>query len=204
MSRIRVQVFAPDPISAAGVSSSLRFRPEVELVERDDYDVAVMVTTALGESELELIRRQRRSLERKVVLICHDPTSEELFAAVEAGAGALLLRRNVNDDHLLRAIRGVATGHGSLPPELLGRFLDEVAAHRHTGARNGRPDPMSVTAREKQVLRLLAEGHSTSEIADSLAYSERTIKNAIYALVTRWQLRNRAHAVAFAVRAGLI
>jgi DNA-binding NarL/FixJ family response regulator len=54
------------------------------------------------------------------------------------------------------------------------------------------------------VLRLVAEGHDTSEIADQLCYSERTVKNVLHDITTRLQLRNRTHAVAYAVREGLI
>ena len=61
-----------------------------------------------------------------------------------------------------------------------------------------------LTHRELRVVRLLADGYSTAEIARELAYSERTIKNSIHDLTTRLQLRNRSHAVAFAVRQGLI
>jgi DNA-binding NarL/FixJ family response regulator len=61
-----------------------------------------------------------------------------------------------------------------------------------------------LTQRELTVLRLLADGYSTREIARRLSYSERTIKNSIHDMVTRFKLRNRAHAVAFAVRQGLI
>ena len=58
--------------------------------------------------------------------------------------------------------------------------------------------------REIEVLRLLAEGLSTREVARRLAYSERTIKNVVYDLTTRYGLRNRTHAVAVAVRAGVV
>ena len=61
-----------------------------------------------------------------------------------------------------------------------------------------------VTRRERQVLALLAEGHSTREVAQRLAYSERTIKNIIHGVTSRLNLRNRLHAVAYALRAGLI
>ena len=61
-----------------------------------------------------------------------------------------------------------------------------------------------LTQRELTVLRLIAEGYSTSEVATRMAYSERTIKNSIHDLVSRFHLRNRTHAVAFAVRQGLI
>jgi DNA-binding NarL/FixJ family response regulator len=55
-----------------------------------------------------------------------------------------------------------------------------------------------------EVLRLLADGLDTSEIAHKLAYSERTVKNVVHDVTTRLQLRNRSHAVAYALREGLI
>lgn len=67
------------------------------------------------------------------------------------------------------------------------------------------PSPEArVTRRERQVLALLAEGHSTREVAQRLAYSERTIKNVLQEFTTRLQLRNRTQAVAYAVRRGWI
>nr|WP_281497227.1 helix-turn-helix transcriptional regulator [Ornithinimicrobium sp. F0845] len=61
-----------------------------------------------------------------------------------------------------------------------------------------------LTPREAQVLRLVADGHDTAEIARELCYSERTVKNVLHDLTTRLQLRNRSHAVAYALREGLI
>jgi len=61
-----------------------------------------------------------------------------------------------------------------------------------------------LAARECDVLRLVAEGFGTEEIAAKLCYSERTVKNVLYGLMTRCGLNNRAHAVAYALRAGAI
>ena len=61
-----------------------------------------------------------------------------------------------------------------------------------------------LTPRETEVLRLVADGHDTSEIATRLCYSERTVKNVLHDLNIRLQLRNRSQAVAYAVREGLI
>ena len=61
-----------------------------------------------------------------------------------------------------------------------------------------------LTEREVEVLRLVADGFDTAEIAKKLSYSERTIKNILHDVVSRFGLRNRAHAVAYALREGLI
>jgi DNA-binding NarL/FixJ family response regulator len=91
-----------------------------------------------------------------------------------------------------------------MPPDLLGRLLSQVASlQRHLLTPRGLTFA-GLTQREVQVLSLVAEGSSTQEIAMRLAYSERTIKNIIHDLTTRLQLRNRSHAVAYALRRGLI
>ena len=64
--------------------------------------------------------------------------------------------------------------------------------------------PLGLVARERDVLRLLADGLDTRSISGTLSYSERTVKNVLHDLNTRLQLRNRSHAVAYAVREGLI
>ncbi|SDZ07167.1 regulatory protein, luxR family [Saccharopolyspora shandongensis] len=63
---------------------------------------------------------------------------------------------------------------------------------------------MELTEREVDVLRLMADGWCTAEIAGGLGYSERTVKNALSSVTSRLKLRNRAHAVAYALRAGII
>ena len=75
----------------------------------------------------------------------------------------------------------------------MSRLQRDVLAPRGIG-------PAGLTERERDVLRLLADGLDTAEIAGQLAYSERTIKNIIHDLTTRLNLRNRSHAVAYAVK----
>ena len=91
-----------------------------------------------------------------------------------------------------------------MPPDLLGRLLEQVGRlQRQVLAPRGLAFS-GLTPRETEVLRLVAEGHDTSEIASRMCYSERTVKNVLHDLTTRLQLRNRAHAVAYAMREGLI
>ena len=61
-----------------------------------------------------------------------------------------------------------------------------------------------LASREIEVLRLIAEGYDTTEVAKALSYSERTVKNVLHDVTSRLQLRNRSHAVAYALREGLI
>ena len=116
----------------------------------------------------------------------------------------MLRRSEATPDALARACARVARGQGEVPADLLGQLLDQVGKlQRHVLAPRGLTFA-GLTARETEVLRLVAEGHCTSEIATRLCYSERTVKNVLHEVTTRLQLRNRSHAVAYAVREGLI
>jgi DNA-binding NarL/FixJ family response regulator len=91
-----------------------------------------------------------------------------------------------------------------VPPDLLGRLLDQVGRlQRQVLAPRGLTFT-GLATREIEVLRLVADGLSTGEIAVELCYSERTVKNVLHDITTRLHLRNRSHAVAYALRQGLI
>lgn len=123
---------------------------------------------------------------------------------VACGISAIVWRREATEKQLVQAVVAAARGDGNLPGDLLGRLINQVGAlHRSAAGRDGVPTS-GLTPREAEVLRLVADGLDTGEIASELAYSERTIKNIMHGLTTRFQLRNRAHAVAYALREGYI
>jgi len=125
-------------------------------------------------------------------------------AAAEVGVRGLLRRSEATCDALVRTIVRVAAGEGDVPADLLGRLLEQVGRlQRQVLAPRGLAFT-GLTPRETEVLRLVAEGHDTSEIAARMCYSERTVKNVLHDLTTRLQLKNRTHAVAYAMREGLI
>ena len=206
--RIRVQVLAADPVSEAGVASQLRFRAELEVVPANGTDqkpdVVVVVADEVDEERLRTVRAVRRAGRSRVVLVASELDGRSVLAAVEAGASGIVRRREATPDRLSATIRAAANGDGTLPPDLLGRLLQQVGDPRHTHGMVRGLTFGGLTQRELRVLQLLADGMSTSEIARELAYSERTIKNAIHDLTSRLNLRNRSHAVAFALRQGLI
>ena len=209
---IRVAVHASDPILHAGTVASLSAAHDVVVLSADlstagvgeieaGFDVAVVVADSLDEHTSDTIARVRRCGGPRVVLVVESVDGRAVLAAVEAGTGALLRRAEATSERLLQAVRRVAAGEGMLPADVLGRLLQRGQSKEPTG---GRLTFGGLTQRELTVLRLVAEGYSTAEIASQLTYSERTIKNALHDLAMRFQLRNRSHAVAFAVREGLI
>lgn len=203
----RVRVRASDPVSEAGVASQLRVQHDLEVLSSDSParpDVVVLVADRVDEPTAAAIRNTRDAGGPRVVLVVGAVDGVEVLSAVESGVAAIVRRAEATPDRLSTAIRAAATGDGHLPPDLLGRLLQQVGdAQRKVTTPTGLTFG-GLTQRELTVLRLIAEGYSTSEIATRMAYSERTIKNSIHDLVSRFHLRNRTHAVAFAVRQGLI
>jgi DNA-binding NarL/FixJ family response regulator len=172
--------------------------------EVDNADVAVVAADEVDDETLRVIKAIQRSGGPRVVLVVARPDDGGLVTAVEAGACGLLRRSEATPEILTRAVVAAAQGDGTVPPDLLGRLLSQVGRlQRHVLAPRGLTFS-GLTERELGVLKLVAEGMDTSEIAQQLAYSERTIKNIIHDITTRFHLRNRSHAVAFALRQGLI
>ena len=201
----RVRVRATDPVSEAGVASQLRVQHDLEVLSSDSParpDVVVLVADRVDEPTAAGIRATRDSGGPRVVLVVGSVDGVEVLAA--AGVAAIVRRCEATPDRLSTAIRAAATGDGHLPPDLLGRLLQQVGDAQRKAVAPAGLTFGGLTQRELTVLRLIADGYSTSEIATRMAYSERTIKNSIHDLVSRFHLRNRTHAVAFAVRQGLI
>ncbi len=207
MERTTVHVHAWDPISRAGVASQLRPRPEVRVVGEDEADraqVAVVVVDGVDDDAIQLLHVVQRRGDSRTVLVAGRLDDGDLVTAVEAGVVGLVRRSEATPERLVKVITGAASGEGAVPSDLLGRLLDQVGARQR-----GFLGPRGLTfnglaAREVEVLRLVADGCDTSEIARRLAYSERTVKNVLHDVTTRLQLRNRSHAVAYALRQGLI
>jgi DNA-binding NarL/FixJ family response regulator len=180
-----------DGVAAAWADPALE-RADVVLV---DYDV----------EELHGFIRSLREQTGGNVLVCSSRCDEqELFAAVQAGALGYLWKETLTPETLATSLRTAATGSGVLAPELLGALLRTIT---RVSRELLEPRGMSLsplTVREKQVLRLVAEGHPTREVARQLSYSERTVKNVIHDVVTKFNARSRSQAVAAAVREGLI
>jgi DNA-binding NarL/FixJ family response regulator len=204
---VTVYIYAEDSISQAGVTAQLRGRPEVRIVDPTDVDqaaVALVVTDTLTDETVRVLHALQRGSRPRTVLIARVVDDATLVAAAEAGVGGLLRRETASADALVRAVVRVAAGEGEIPADLLGRLLDQVGKlQRQVLAPRGLVFS-GLSDREAAVLKLIANGHDTAEIAVRLCYSERTVKNILHDVTTRFQVRNRSHAVAYAMREGLI
>ncbi|MEU6996592.1 LuxR C-terminal-related transcriptional regulator [Streptomyces sp. NPDC046465] len=202
--RVRVSVTAPDPISREGVLSQLRRHPEIDLSgDSGPATVALIVEDNLDEAALTRLRRTVRSEGARAVLVAGTVREHELLDVIECGVGAIVWRREATAQRLVHAVLTAAKGDGDLPADLLGQLIGQVR-RLHRGGDDQPGYFLSFTKREVDVVRLVAEGFDTSEIAMKLSYSERTVKNVMHGLTTRLHLRNRAHVVAYALREGYI
>ena len=206
-SAVKVQVVADDEVSELGVRAQLRGQPGVRILESgagDEAEVTIVVSDAMDDATARALRRARGNSQRPVVSVVNRIDDAGLMTAVEAGASAIVPRRDATPERLAHATCSVANGNGDLSSDLLGRLLEQVGNLQRSVLAPRGLNPTGLTDREVEVLRLVADGCDTAEIAASLCYSERTVKSVIHDITTRLQLRNRAHAVAYAVRAGLI
>jgi DNA-binding NarL/FixJ family response regulator len=208
----RVLVFARDPISRAGVASQLIGVPGIEVIEPGDArspEVAVVVTDVVDEEVFRVVRTIRRGSVAHVVVVAGVVDTSSILTALEAGATGFLRRSRADREHLSHVVDKVRRGESVLPPGTAERLHDENGGDDRSGGLSqslaaSQAVAHRLSTRDLEVLRLLADGCDTTEIAERLAYSEPTIKNVIQRLFDRLQVRNRPHAVAVALRTGII
>jgi len=204
--RIPVYLYAGDPISHAGVAGQLRHRPEIQILDHQDAEraaVAVVVADVVGEETLRVLRGLRCG-GAKLVVVATQLDDADLVAVVEVGVAGLVRRAEATPERLVQVIASAAAGDGAVPPDLLGRLLNQVGRLQRQVLGPRGLTFSGLAERELQVLRLVADGLDTAEIAVKLSYSQRTVKNVLHDITSRLQLRNRSHAVAYALRHGLI
>ncbi|MFI9275590.1 response regulator transcription factor [Kitasatospora sp. NPDC052896] len=202
----RVSVVALDPLLEAGATSALRCCPEVAVVvPGEQADVTVLIVDRVTDEVLDAIRRTRAAVHRPdVVLVATDLAASEVLHAIAAGARGLLRRHEASATSLAHTVLAAAGGDCTVPPDLLADLLEQGIGE--SGAAPNRPGLAGavLNERERAVLRLVADGCDTHEIARELCYSTRTVTSVLHDVTHRFRLRNRAHAVAYALRAGLL
>ncbi|MGP3948770.1 LuxR C-terminal-related transcriptional regulator [Streptomyces sp. 7N604] len=205
--RVTVAVYAADPVLRAGIVHQLRQRPEVDLLDDADAEQAeasLVVVDTVDDDVATLLNRLRHNSSTRSGLVVSTLGSGALQRVIECGVSAVLRRSEADQDQLLNLVLAIANNEGVLPGDLLGKLLAHVGGLQRSALDPRGLSLSTLTTREADMLRLVAVGLDTSEIARKTAYSERTVKNVLREVITRLQLRNRAHAVGYALRNGLI
>ena len=197
-----------------GLVASLELLDAVDAVDCADGTAAAWEHPALVHADVVLvdpsivggtafIRAAGEALDARVIACAATCDEQAARAALEGGAVGYLRKDTLTLDVLQAALAAAVAGAMVVAPSVLAETLRDGPANAPSD-RPARPAAPPLSEREQRVLALVAEGHQTREIATQLCYSERTIKNVLHNIVTKLNARSRSHAIAYAVREGLI
>lgn len=219
-SQIRILIADDHAVVRSGLHSILDMEGDLAVVgEASDGHQAlalaqellpdiVLMDIKMGDWDgVTATRRIRNSVPstRVIVLTNHDQ-DELVFSSIRAGASGYLLKE-VTAAQLANAIRTVADGFSLIYPSIAARVLDEFGRLRSTplaGGSGGEDESYhDLTAREREVLQLIAQGRSNKEIAGDLKISERTVKTHVSNIFGKLELTDRTQVALYAHKRGL-
>jgi DNA-binding NarL/FixJ family response regulator len=173
------------------------------LVAEREPEVVLMDLRMPRVDGVEATRRIKAAHPRvQIVVLTTYSDDESVFAALQAGARGYLTK-DAGAEEIARAIDAVRDGAAQLDPAVQRRLVDALASGAQQPRRRRDNLPDGLTQREVEVLTLIADGKSNSEIARELFISEATVKTHINNLFAKAGLRDRAQAVTYAYRKGL-
>jgi DNA-binding NarL/FixJ family response regulator len=195
-----IEVVAEAPDGESAVRLARRYRP----------DVVLMDVRMPGLDGLEATRRllgddpgsAAPATPPRIIILTTFDLDEYVYAALRAGASGFLLK-DVTPEHLVGAVRTVAIGDALLAPAITRRLVERLARPRVGGVESSAM-LSTLTARETEVLGLVARGMSNAEVAAALFVTEATVKTHVAAILSKLGLRNRAQVVVFAYESGLV
>jgi DNA-binding NarL/FixJ family response regulator len=175
----------------------------LDLLSRYTVDVALMDIRMPNLDGIEATRRvAERSPGTHVLMLTTFDLNEYVYEALRAGASGFLLK-DAPPERLVDAIRVVASGDALLAPSITRRVIEEFS--RRPPPRDGLPPELSdLTARELEVLKYVARGHSNAEIAKELFLGETTVKTHVARILQKLHVRDRVQAVVLAYETGLV
>ncbi len=185
--REEFQVVAEAGTMAEAIAAARRFQPDLVVMD-------VRLPDGSGVEACREIRSERP--ETKVVMLTSYPDEEAVLSAIIAGASGYLLKQ-IRGRDLVAALQSVARGDSLLDPGVTERVLERV----RRAATGGEQDELSqLTAQERKILLLVAEGKTNKEIAGEVFLSDKTVKNYVSSILSKLNLERRAQAAAFVAK----
>ncbi|USQ76483.1 response regulator [Ornithinimicrobium cryptoxanthini] len=211
---IRVLLVDDQPLLLSGFAMILSTEDDIEVVGQARDGREGVAAVAELEPDVVLMDVQMPVLDgieatraiawrTKVVILTTFDRDDYLFDALAAGASGFLLK-NADPDDLVDAVRTVASGHALLAPEVTSRVISRMAEGRAGGSIRHDASLERLTAREREVLELVARGLSNAEIAAEMFVGDATVKTHVSNVLAKLHLRDRVQAVVFAYEAGLV
>ena len=172
----------------------------IEAARRTQPDLVLMDITMPHMSGLEALRQIRVELpDVKVVMLTVSDDDTDLLEAIKAGASGYLVK-NLNAEEFLQILSGLEHGEVAMTRQTTARLI-----HGFTQPPPPQPDGReTLTAREIELLRLVAQGLSNKAVAQKLSLSENTIKYHLKNILQKLGVQNRTEAASYAIRAGLL
>jgi DNA-binding NarL/FixJ family response regulator len=174
----------------------------IRCVEQSGPDLVLMDLSMPKMDGLDaIVEIKRRTPETKLIALTVHKAEEYILAALEAGANGYVLK-DASHDELIGAIKTVLGGQPYLSPGVSEKVIDGYLDRRKSVRASSSWE--TLTQREKQVLKLIAEGHKNREIADYLCVSVKTVEKHRANLMKKLDLHNASALTAFAMEKGLI
>jgi len=136
----------------------------------------------------------------KVIALTSFTENDKVFPAIQAGASSYLLK-DVSPDELVEAIRAVHRGEARLHPDIARKLMEQIAGQAGSSRETSAEE---VTERERDVIRLVAQGCSNHDIAQQLVISEKTVKTHVSNILSKLHLKDRTQLAIHAIREGLV
>jgi NarL family two-component system response regulator LiaR len=195
-----VRAFLEAQAEFAVVGEAATGAAAVKLVEEYIPDVVLMDLVMPGMDGVEATRQVKsKSPRTQIVVLTSYHEDEHIFPALQAGALSYILK-DVKMEELAEAVRKAARGEAALHPRVAARVIQELH-----GSRQDEVNPFTeLTKREMEVLKLIANGFSNSDIAGQLVISEHTVKGHVSNILSKLHLVDRTQAAVYAWQKGVV